>query len=91
MTEFKLQQTVESLGAQTLLHEAGGRKWLFAKKTRNAVKHVALLFVQNSVPGDAEHIAGPSDLPRNLEEGSFNSNTRALPQTVLQLRLSSAS
>ena len=61
------------------------------KKPRNSVEHAALLFAQNSVPGDAEHIAGRSDLPRNLGEGSSASNTGALPQTVLQLRRSFAS
>lgn len=61
------------------------------KKPRNPVKHKALLFAQNSVPGDAEHIAGRSDLPRNLEEGSSASNIGALLQTMLKLRLSFAS
>lgn len=54
----------------------------------NSVEHTVLLFAQNRVPGDAEHTAGRSDLPRNLEEGTSASSTKALPQIVLKLRLS---
>lgn len=61
------------------------------KDPRNPVNHVVLLFAQNSVPGDTEHIAGRSDLPRNLGEGSSASNMGALPQTMLQLGLFFAS
>lgn len=43
---------------------------VLCKKLRNPAKHVALLFAQNSAPGSAEHIAGHSDLPRNLGEDS---------------------
>lgn len=48
------------------------------KPIRNPVKHIAL-FAQNSVAGDAEHIAGHSDLLRNLGIDSSASTTRALP------------